>query len=478
MNRRRSALISVGIAAMVLSVTASCVNKTGVPKDKNWNVLLITADDLNWNSVGAYGCEVENITPNIDNLAQKGMRFSNAHVSVAVCQPSRGAIATGLYPHNSGIEGFYHTKKQIPTIINTLNEAGYLTGVIGKREHSTPREDTPWDVALDMEHTGMGRNKDSYYREVRNFIRRSKEEGRPFYLMANSRDPHRPFAGSDQEKTKWPDINISPPSRTYRTDEVSVPDFLPDLPQVRLEISEYYSSVKRLDDTVGKIMQTLKEEGVENNTLVMFLSDNGMALPFAKTNCYLHSTKTPWIVWWPGEVQGGLVDSEHFISGIDFFPTILDALGMDIPEGLDGKSFLPLLKGNKQENREVVYTQFYETKPGKKFPMRCVQDQRFGYIYNFWSDGETVFRNESQSGRTFKAMNKAAQENTRIKERVKLFKYRVKEEFYDFRNDPDALNNLIDDPKYQEEIKKKRKALADWMKETNDPLLDHYLSMD
>jgi N-sulfoglucosamine sulfohydrolase len=203
----------------------------------------------------------------------------------------------------------------------------------------------------------------------------------------------------------------------------------------------------------------------------MFLSDNGMALPFSKTNCYLHSTRTPWIAAWPGRIKPGIVDKQHFISGIDFMPTALDAAGVSAPGGMDGSSFLPVLLGKRQPERDKVFTQFHQTSGSNRFPMRCVQNNRFGYIFNPWSDGKRIFRNESQSGLTFNAMKTAAQKDDSVAARVKLFQYRVVEEFYDFKNDPDGLHNLIDDPNYKEEIDKSQKELHDWMKKTGDTAL-------
>ena len=120
--------------------------------------------------------------------------------------------------------------------------------------------------------------------------------------MANSHDPHRPFHGSLQEKNSFKDSlkDVCAPSRVYEPHEIEVPGFLADLPDVRKEIAQYYSSVRRCDDTVGAVIRALRESPLADNTLTMFLSDHGMPLPFAKTNCYLHSTRTPWIVTWPG----------------------------------------------------------------------------------------------------------------------------------------------------------------------------------
>ena len=139
---------------------------------------------------------------------------------------------------------------------------------------------------------------------------------------------------------------------------------------------------------------------------------------------------------------------------------------------MDGFSFLPTLFGKRQANREKVLTQHHQTSAKNRYPMRCVQNKRFGYIFNPWSDGERVFKNESQSGLTFKAMQAAAKTNPEIAARVKLFQYRVVEEFYDFTNDPDALNNLAGNPKYKKELDKMRKELLNWMERTNDSALE------
>ena len=126
----------------------------------------------------------------------------------------------------------------------------------------------------------------------------------------------------------------------------------------------------------------------------------------------------------------------------------------------------------------MVFTQFHQTAGRKRFPMRTVQDKRFGYIFNPWSDGKAVFKNESQSGRSFKAMKAAAGGDPKIAARVKLFQYRVVEEFYDFEKDPDALNNLIDNAEYKSQIDKMRAELLKWMIATGDPAKEAFEKRD
>jgi N-sulfoglucosamine sulfohydrolase len=297
--------------------------------------------------------------------------------------------------------------------------------------------------------------------------------------MANSHDPHRPFVGSRPRKRKLrPGAAQKAPepaaSRIYEPGEVVVPAFLPDIPNVRKEVAQYFGSVHRCDETVGAVLSALSESGLADNTLVMFFSDHGMAFPFAKTNCYFSSTRTPWMCRWPGRTRPGTVEREHFISGIDFMPTILSAAGLAPPAGMDGKSFLPLLTGGRQAGREEVFTVFHETAGRRKYPMRCLQDRRFGYIYNAWADGKTVFRNESQSGLSMNAMRAAARTDEGIAARVKLFLYRVPEELYDFASDPAALKNLIDEPRHKDVLKKMRAAVLAIMTEKKDPLTETF----
>lgn len=442
------------------------------------NILFITADDLNYNSLGCYGNTIDQLTPNIDKLAQSGMRFTNAFVNIAVCQPSRQSILTGRYPHNNGAPAFDPIDNDVPTLPEQLHHAGYLNGILGKEIHLKPTEKFFWDYYIregDLASgLGIGRDPDLYYQYALEFFKKSKKEEKPFFLMANSHDPHRPFAGSDQEKRLWGE-DLPVVTRTILPSEVDVPAFLPDLPEIRKEIAEYYTSVHRMDQTVGALLQALNDAGMAENTMVMFISDNGMAVPFAKSNCYLNSNKTPWIVNWPGIIPEGLVDSTHFISGIDFMPTMLHALHLPVVPDMDGTSFLPVLQGKAQKKRTTVFTEFHRIFAGIDYSMRCVQAENFGYIVNFWSDGDHEIRGDAASGRTFQAMKEGALVDESVDERLNMYVYRVPEELYDFKNDSDGLVNLIDDPAYQEDIFRLRELIWREMKRTEDPLHDEFV---
>ena len=207
------------------------------------NVLLITADDMNYDSLGVTGCKTPNITPNLDKLASQSMRFAHAHVTIAVCQPCRSVLMTGRYPHRNGAEGFEPIDPAVPTLQESLRAAGYLNGILAKTHHLAPEHKFCWDVVVRAGQLGIGRDPAKYYQHSKAFFEKAKTEGRPFFLMANSQDPHRPFAGSQQEKdrqarqVKRKGPSFPKASRYYKPDEVIVPGFLPDLPDVRKEIA-------------------------------------------------------------------------------------------------------------------------------------------------------------------------------------------------------------------------------------------------
>jgi N-sulfoglucosamine sulfohydrolase len=227
-------------------------------------------------------------------------------------------------------------------------------------------------------------------------------------------------------------------------------------------------------------MQALEESGYKENTLVIFMSDNGIAVPFAKCDNYHASNRTPWIVRRPEVVKKGAVNDENLISEIDYYPTILDALSIKINARLDGKSRLPLYKGKSIKNDAIVFTQIDNKHSGKAAPMRSnaspmrgVQTLDHIYIFNALAFTNVIYYNNNE-GITMQAMERSAESDQEIRNRVDLFRHRPLEEFYDLKEDPDCLRNLISDPQYSKEIQQKQDELEKWMKKYDDPLLYVY----
>ena len=477
---------------LMLGVIAAGVHADSDDK-KRLNVVFITLDDMNRDSIGVYGSKVPQTTPNIDQLASEGLRFEHAHVTIAICQPTRAVWMTGRYPHNSGAYGFNTIKPGVPTLPETLRANGFYTGILGKTEHVVPSRKKAFEYARDRSEMHNGRSQKLYGKFMAEFLAEAKSSDRPFFLMVNTHDPHRPFdRRTVPEKRKPVKIvrrknrqgiervtyqgDYPAPSRIYQPDEIVIPGFLPDVPAIREEIAQYYSSVRRADDVVGRVLKELAEAGYRDNTVVMLKSDHGIPVPFAKTNVWRHSTITPWIVRWPDKIKPNTQDRIHSIAGVDFAPTILDILQIDPMDGMDGRSFLPVLQGETQADREYVFTHINTIASGRSYTMRSVQGQRFGLIWNGWSDGQTTFRNESMSGLTWKAMVKASQDDPKLAARVKHYSYRTTFEFYDYEQDPDALNNLFESPDHQDKVKAFQARLAELMQSTNDHKRDEYLA--
>ena len=471
-----------------LTCVSSCLSSFAESK---LNVLFITLDDMNRDSVGVYGSKVQETTPNIDKLAGEGLRFEHGHVSIAICMPTRAVWMTGRYPHNSGALGFTKIKPGVPTLPETLLENGFMTGILGKTEHVVPSRKNAFEYRRDRSEMANGRSEELYGKFAAEFLAQVKRDDKPFFLMVNAHDPHRPFDNrkpadqrklteepsegtSDHKKNKRKRTDYPAPSRIYQPNEIVIPGFLPDLPAIREEIAQYYSSVSRADDVVGRVLVELEKAGFAQNTLVMLKSDHGIPVPFAKTNVWRHSTLTPWIVRWPGTVKAGTHETEHLVAGVDFAPTILEALGIAPMKGMDGRSFLPVLKGKKQNDREFVYTHINTIASGRSYTMRSLQGKRYGFIWNGWHDGKTLFKNESMIGLTWKAMAKAAENDPALAKRVKHYLYRTPFEFYDYGNDPDALNNLTGDEEHAKLENRYREELLKVMQKTKDHETDRY----
>ncbi|MFN0078353.1 MAG: sulfatase [Prosthecobacter sp.] len=474
------------------------------------NLLIITTDDMSCDSVGVYGCKLKDTTPNMDKLAAQSLRFNYAHVVVGNCMPSRNVMWSGKYPHNNRIEGFRamsKNDKDYPVLGDLVKAAGYFTGIRHKVEHSTPYSPFPWDIILSEAKKDDVKNAASWGKAATTGIEAAKQAGKPFCLLLNIADPHKPFYAEGNRGETASDPNM--PSKVFAPEEVPVPGFLHDDPIIRKELALYYSSVRRADDGVGAILEALKASGQDENTIIIFLSDHGMPLPFAKTQLYHHSTRTPLMIRWPGVTKAGAVDDTHMISTVDLLPTILDMLGIEsshlaprdehsassakkvtdvsnapsaknalsssrgaMTATFDGQSFAAVLTGEKQPERTMVFKEHNENAGGQNTPMRAVQTKDWLYVFSPWSNGTRVMSGATAGTATCRQMRVLAKTNEAIAARIDLFDHRVPEEAYEVRYDPEALTNLIATPEHATQVAVLEKAMEDWMVRTKDPLLE------
>lgn len=446
---------------------------TPLPAAPRLNILFFTADDMNFDSSDVYGGPIKDLTPNIDRLAAEGLRFEHAYSTVAVCQPVREIMQTGLYPHRNGAMGFFPVKPEVRTLNQQLHDAGYLISMFGKINHHQPAAKFCVDVGDDK----ISRHPTQLAAATRKFLRLARDQNRPFFHNVNCYDPHRPFIGINGPADL---AEGEPPSRWIKAEEITkVPGFLEDLPEIRRELAGYYTNVRRLDDALGAVLAVLKEEGFADNTLVMvYAGDHGMSFPFAKSNDYENSSRGALFIRWPGVTRPGGVDRNHLVSTLDFAPTLLDAAGLPPLAGIDGRSFLPAVKGETMAGWDRVFT-FYNAAFGNKWlPMRCVRTRDHSYIWNPWSDGKCEYHTENMSGLTWKAMLAAAATNPAIRERTDFYLHRVPEEFYDLTSDRCERANLIGDPARQDAIEASRRELLALMRRTGDPFTEAFAHRD
>lgn len=436
------------------------------------NILFITMDDMNWDSMGSYGSPVEAITPHMDSLAARGMRFQHAFIQSPTCTPSRNVINTGYHPHASGMQGFFSVAFPHNTVPEYLREAGYFTGTVQKLPDSTPTNDYAryWDYHKSMP-TQEARTPGEYADAFESMLSGAREAEKPFYAAVNIVDPHLPFFNGPSMRDHPEIWDQTPPSRIYTPEEVPVPGFLHRHPAFAQEMADYYSTVRRGDDCVGAVLEVLERHDLKADTVIIFLSDHGMSMPFAKSSLYPAGVRTPWVVVWPGVVAPGTIDTEHMISAIDFMPTVLEVANVPADTELEGRSIVPLLKGHQQGDRDRVFVQLNENPNADLRPMRGIYTRDFVYIFSPWSNGERVATMEARWYRSWATMEQLAGENTLFKERFDFLKHRTREELYAYSSDPDALNNLIDNPHYRKLADQLRSELESWMIRTGDYVL-------
>lgn len=429
------------------------------------NLVLIIADDLAWDDVGCYGHPTIR-TPNLDRLAREGMRFTKGFVTAASCSPSRASMITGRYPHNTDAEELHWpVPKEQVTFVEKLREAGYWTAAAGKWHLGDALKDR-FDQIKEADPSGfqLPTGKDGKPAAVIKAkgdqsgcidwvpTLKDRPKDKPFFLWLASLDPHRDY-----------EEGIS--SRPYKLEEVRVPSYLPDVPDVRKDLALYYEEITRLDGFVGQVLDELEKQGVADNTFILFLSDNGRPFPRDKTTLFEGGIKTPWLIRWPKGVKPGTV-CDQLVSSVDIAPTMLTLAGLKPGPTIQGKDFSALLKKPTTKFREYVYGE--DNWHDYADRARAVRSDRFKYIRNDYPDLPNTPPADGVRSLSYQAMQRLRDKGFLTEDKLTCFKSRAPEEFYDLTNDPNEMKNLANDPRFASELRRHQEALAAWTKETKD----------
>jgi len=433
------------------------------------NLLLITCHDLG-RFLGCYGNETVQ-SPALDRLAAEGVRFTQAFCTAPQCSPSRASLFTGRYPHSNGVMGLTHAQfawdlhPDERHLGQILREAGYTTALAGV--HHESRSGTAAAVAA-----RCGMDEIIAQHGMESIVPQLPGEGltaaalgwldrvgggeRPWYLQIGYHEPHRVAARARTEDGYMGFIGDSIAPDAERG--VAVPPYLRDTALARQELAELQGAVRTLDAAVGRLLVGLRERGLEERTIVLFTTDHGLALPRAKCSLYDPGLETALILRAPGMGLVGGRTLDTLTSNVDLLPTILDLLGVPIPERVQGRSVAPALSGAAFTPRgaifgEMTYHDYYD-------PRRCVRTDRHKLIVNFTA--APGFMDPSQSWRP---------RTVTVEPPDPALAYHPLLELYDLADDRHEWRNLADDPGRATIRAELLAQLARWMGETGDPLL-------
>jgi N-sulfoglucosamine sulfohydrolase len=430
------------------------------------SALLIIADDQGLD-LGCYGNRAIS-TPQIDRFAASAVRFTHGFATVSSCSSSRSVLYTGLFNHTSGQYGLAHdihnqsTLEDVESLPRLLKAAGFATGVVGKL-HVKPPEVYPFDYHIEGHEIAGNRDVAAMARKAGEFLAASKN--RPFLLVVGFSDPHRNQAGFANTRT-YADV----PKRAYDPATVGVPAHLPDWPEVRQDLADYYEAVTRLDHGVGMILRELEASGRARDTLVVYVSDNGIPFPGAKTTLYDAGIHLPLIVRAPERGRAGAT-SDAMASWVDITPTILDWTGVAGPSrhALPGRSLLPAVV-DEQRGWDEVYASHTFHEITMYYPMRAVRTRRHKYILNLAHPLRYPQASDILASPTWKAIA-ARQPETMGKVAVASYFQRPAEELYDIERDPNELHNLATDPAASAVLEELRGKVTAFRERTRDPWL-------
>ena len=428
------------------------------------NFIILMSDNQSWNHLGSYGDPVVQ-TPNIDAIAEQGIRFDNAFASAPSCTPARASFLTGQdiwrLEEGANLHGILPAKFQVYP--DLMEEAGYHVGYEGKG----------WGPG-NWKDAGRTRNPaGDKYRSFETFFA-EKEDGQPFMYWFNSRNPHRPYP---QDGGKGANID---------TDKIVVPAYLPDTPETRGDIADYYAEVQDFDAEVATVISMLDATGERENTIIIVASDNGWQMPRGLANLYLMGTKIPLIISMPKRFGAGRI-VEDFVSLNDLAPTFLELAATEVPESMTAKSLVNILKSEKsgiiEPERDFIVTarerHAYVRDNDSGYGGRAIQTLDYLYIKNYqtenWPAGDPpLFGDVDAHMMEFDCPTKLHIMLNRDTEQGRFFfdlafSKRPQEELYDLKNDPYQLKNVAADPAYKSAKAEMARRMNDFLRETGDP---------
>ncbi len=415
--------------------------------DEQPNIIFFISDDMSQEDFGCYGHPAIH-TPHIDALTAGGMRFDNAYLTTSSCSPSRCSIITGRYPHNTGAPELhsYLPDDQI-RFPELLRQAGYYTVLSGKNHMVQGYEDRAFNA--------MQRGKGPSGSEDWLDILKNRPQEQPFFFWFASYDGHRGWTITDE-------------APVYAPKEVIVPPNLVDTPAVREDLAKYYHEVSRFDHYIGVITKELKRQGILDNTLIVVATDNGRPFPRDKTYLYDSGIKTPWVVHYPAVITQPAATAS-LISVIDLSATCLELAGVEIPESIQGRSFVPILKNPTATVREVVFAEHnwhvYQSHE------RMVRFGDYLYIKNNFPELANLSHESDMLYPAGQELWKAqAAGKTQWHQQQVFAVPSPSEQLFHVSRDPYQLWNVAAAPAYSGILDQARSLLADWSAQTGDSI--------
>jgi arylsulfatase A-like enzyme len=425
------------LAAMALLPAA-----VAAPDSSRPNVIVLVGDDLGWRDTGPYGNRFIR-TPTIDQLARSGLRVEYAFGTTPQCSPSRISTLTGKYAHAVGAEDLHTPLPEGERILpSLLRKQGYVTGHMAKT-HYGPNAERQFQWYAPKIAEGFPAFLDS-------------AGTRPFFLWVGFHEPHRPYEAAAAASRHSPG-------------RVVVSPHLADTPGTRKDLALYYDAIARMDDQIGLLLAELGRRKLSDNTLVVFLSDNGAPFPREKGTLYDSGTRTPLILSWPGHIRAGWVYDRGLVTTVDLAPTILDLAGVTRPETMQGQSFGALLtQPDSYPGRTYVFSErnWHDCDEHQ----RAVRSKGYKLIR---TDAYTALplctAADIGASPSFLALRARAKANRLTPAQRRLFEVpRARLELYDLAADPWELRNLADVPAYAQTVRELAGVLQEWMEQSAD----------